>query len=472
MKMKKKFDTTNISKVAFFNILGPIILNGINFFTVPIFTRIMGTTNFGIFSLYVTYVSIMTIIIGLQTQGSIAPASIRYKDDKEIKPYLSSITFLSLCNFIIVLLFSLIFINPISYLIDINKTIVMLILINSFFGFCCNIATTYFTFKKYTYKSFVISIIVALLNIIISLIMLDYIKDYKMLYIGRIFGNALPNIVIGFSLMIFIFIKGRVFYFKEYWKFCLALCLPLVFHGLSQIVLSQSDRIMLKGITGSDSIVGIYSLSYSLASILNVIWSALNSTWVPFYYDYVTNKDLDSIQKKSKSYLQLYTTLTIGFILLSPEVIKICGSRDFWSGINLVPILGLSMFMMFLYSFPVNFEFYNQKTINIAIGTILAAICNIILNFLLIPRYNMYGAAIATLISYALLFIFHQIICIKIIKNNYHYKWSLFIPYCLYVLIFCVVFYLTVDNWIIRWGIGILLGMYLLGSIYRRKSIF
>lgn len=470
--MKKKFDTTNISRVAFFNILGPIILNGINFFTVPIFTRILGPTNYGIYSLYLTYVSIITIIIGLQTQGSIPPASISYKSEKEQKRYLSSITSLSLCNFLVILIFSLIFLKPISSLIGMNKVIVILILLQSFFGFCCNIAITYFTFKKYTYKSFVISVINALSNIIISLIMLNCIKDSNMLYMGRIIGSALPNIIIGFILMMIIFMNGKVFFLKKYWKFCLPLCIPLVFHGLSGIILSQSDRIMLKGITGSVSLVGIYSLSYSLANILNVIWGALNSTWVPFYYDYVTNSDLESIKRKSKNYLQLYTILTIGFILLCPEVLKICGSREFLEGIKLTPILAASMFMIFLYSFPANFEFYNQKTIHIATGTVLAGICNIILNFLLIPRYNMYGAAVATLISYTLLFIFHQLVCSKVIKNNYHYKLSLFIPYCLVVLLSSIVFYLTIDNGVVRWSIGTLLGSYLFRNIYKRKSIF
>lgn len=470
--MKRGFDTKNMSKVAFFNILGPIILNGINFFTVPIFTRILGATNYGIFSLYMSYVSIMTIIVSLQSQGSIAPSSIHYKDENEQKKYLSSILTLSLYNFFIILIFSLIFIEPISNLIGMNKIIVIFILLQSFFGCCCNIAITYFTFKKYSYKSFIISLTNSILNIIISLLILNSIDNYNILYFSRVLGSAIPNIIVGFILMMVIFVKGKVFFSKKYWKFCLSICLPLVFHGLSSIVLSQSDRIMLKEITGSEALIGVYSLAYSLSNILNVIWAALNNTWIPFYYDYITNNELDLIKEKSENYLQLFTILTIGFILLSPEIIMISSSMEFWGAMELIPILVVSIFMIFLYSFPANFEFYNKKTGNIAIGTILAAICNIILNYLLIPKYNMYGAAIATLISYILLFIFHQLICMKIIKNNYHYKWSLFIPYCLKILLGCILFYLTIDYWIIRWFIGGLLGIYLVYKIVKRRSVF
>lgn len=470
--MGKTNRKTSLSTVAFFNILGPLILNGINFFTVPIFSRILGTANYGVFALYLTYVSIATIIISLQALGSIAPASLKYKSVKDQRKYLSSITFLSLCNFIFILAVSLVFLGPISSLIGMSKIVVVLILVTSLFGSCCTTAIAYFTFRKYTYKSFIISITNALINVSLSLILLHTMKDHNTLYMGRIIGNTLANVIIGFLLMVLIFIAGKTFYSKEYWKFCLALSLPLVFHGLSQVILSQSDRIMLKGITQSDSLVGVYSLVYSLASLLTTIYGALNNTWVPFYFDYVTNKDLSTIKTKSKNYIELYTILTMGFILLAPEIIKICGPKEFWNGINLTPILTAGMFMMFLYSFPVNFEFYNQKTINIAIGTVISAICNILLNLILIPKYNIYGAAWATLISYSLLFVFHQYICTNVIKNDYHYKYSMFLPYCIAILLCSVIFYLFLGDWIIRWGIGALLGIYLVYKVFKRRSIF
>ena len=62
--------------------------------------------------------------------------------------------------------------------------------------------------------------------------------------------------------------------------------------------------------------------------------------------------------------------------------------------------------MMFLYSFPVNYEFYHKKSIHIAIGTSAAAVMNCILNYVLIPVMGMAGAAVATLIAYVMLWIF------------------------------------------------------------------
>lgn len=470
MKKLKLFNNKSMSTVAFFNILGPIILNGVNFFTIPIFSRMLGTGNYGMYSLYTTWVSIFTIILGLQTYGTIATACAHYNDEKQ-KEYLSSITTLSFCSFAVFSIISFIFLKLITEVVGMNKFIVMLILLHSFFGFCISIATTYFTFKKDAYKTFVISVITAIIGISLSFIFISKINDAKINYMGRIAGSAIPTIVIGLILMIYLLVKGRVFFSKKYWRFCLPLCLPLIFHGLSGVILSQSDRIMLKGLTGSSSVVGIYSLVYVLSSILNIIWIALNNTWLPFYYNYLNQGDTEKIVAKSKSYLKLYTSLTIGFIMLSPEIAKLCSSKEYWTGIKVLPILASAMFVIFLYSFPVNFEFYYRKSIHIAVGTTLAAIFNIILNYVLIPHYGMIGAAVATLLSYILLFGFHQFICANMIEHKYHYSLRLFIPYCFAVAFACILFYLFENFWIPRWMVGILLGVYLVRNIIKNKSI-
>ena len=78
------------NKNAIFNILGPIILNGISFFTMPFFTRMLGPEQYGIASVYKTWVGILSIIMGLQVQGSIGAAVITFPE-KSIKKFQSTV---------------------------------------------------------------------------------------------------------------------------------------------------------------------------------------------------------------------------------------------------------------------------------------------------------------------------------------------------------------------------------------------
>ncbi len=470
-KIKGLFVSKNENALAFFNILAPIVLNGINFFTVPIFTRMLGTDNYGIVSLYTTWVQFLTIVMGIQTYGTISVIRSNF-EEKELKAYYSSTLTLSLLTSGVVALLTIIFIIPISSFLDMQWYIIILMLLQSLGMYAINFITIKQTYSKQASKNFAISVTVSLLSVIISLVLISLIPNSTDKYIGRIIGYAVPNAIIGIITIIIILIQGRTFYSKKYWSFCLPLCIPLIFHNLSQIVLGQSDRVMLKQISGDNSIVGIYSFIFTFVHIINIIWSALNNTWLPFYYDYLKQSDFDTIKRKSKNYIILYTVLTIGFILLSPEVIKLFASEEFWSGTYLVPIMAFAYYMVFLYSFPVNFEFFHKKTSIIAIGTCGAAAVNIVLNALLIPKYEMIGAAVATTASYILLFVFHQIIAKYIIKQSYHCKTRSFIPAIIAVIAACIIFYLTLGLWYIRWAVGAILGILLLTRIYKNKSIF
>ena len=139
---------------------------------------------------------------------------------------------------------------------------------------------------------------------------------------------------------------------------------------------------------------------------------------------------------------------------------------------NLIPIMAATQYMVFLYSFPVNFEFFHRKTALIAIGTCCAGGLNILFNFLLIPRYGMMGAAVATLAAYFLLFVFHQIIARYVIKQPYHYPWRFFLPGIIAVAVTCVVFYLIFDHRLWRWGLGAILGLLLIRRVYANGSLF
>ena len=470
-KIKGLFTSKNENALAFFNILGPIILNGINFFTVPVFTRMLGTDNYGIVSLYTTWVQVLTVIMGIQTCGTIS-VSRSYFEEKELKSYYSSILSLSCITSVVVTVIVLIFIKPISAFMEMDKLIVCLMLLQSFGAYAINFVTLKHTYSKQASKNFALSVSVSLLSVIISLILIYMISEFSDRYIGRIIGYCLPNAVIGIVAAIVILVQGKTFFSKGYWKFCIPLCLPLIFHNLSQILLGQSDRIMLQRILNDNSAVGIYSFAFTFTHILNIIWNALNITWVPFYYDYVKQGDVEAIDRKSRNYIFLYTILTVGFILLSPEVIKLFASKDFWSGMYLVPVMAFSCYMIFLYSFPVNFEFYHKKTAVIAAGTFGAGVLNILFNLLLIPVWEIIGAAVATAASYAMLFVFHQLIAKYIVKSNYNYKITRFLPGIAAVIAGSAVFYLTMDLWYIRWAVGATLGIWLIIRVYHNKSIF
>jgi O-antigen/teichoic acid export membrane protein len=225
---------------------------------------------------------------------------------------------------------------------------------------------------------------------------------------------------------------------------------------------------------GSNSIVGVYSLAYSFSNIMAVIWNALNNSWVPFYYDFTRNNKINEMKTHAKNYIELFTVLSIGFMLLTPEVFHVFANREFWGGTKLIPLLVCSNYFIFLYSFAVNFEFYSKKTKVIATGTVTSAICNIMLNIIMIPLWGMFGAALATVISYGFQYIFHHL-CAKyfVNKGNYPFDLMFFFKGATSFFAFFIFCWITGNSLLIlRWIMAILIGLFEVQRIFRRRALF
>lgn len=465
----KKSNNSDSNKIALINIYSNFILQGVAFITTPIFTRLLGSEQFGIFSLFHSWVLIITCLMGLGINSSIGTGLYNFKN-KYIE-FRNSILLFSTIICIIELFLIFIFGKIISGIVGISYYLIIAIGITAFTQYIINFAQFSYIYEKKAWSNFFLSISTAFLGVIISLIFIKYLPN-NLKYIGRINGILITNICISIIIWVTFFAKKPIFIKKEYLKFGLMVGFPIVFHSLSQQILGQSDRVMMQMFSISNAEIGIYSLFYTLCSVMTTISSSLNNAWCPFYYDDVDNNRWIEINKKSKNYIELFSVLTIGFILLSREVSYIIGDNSYWSGINIIPILALAVYFTFMYQFPVNFEFFHKKTKIIALGTVFSGLLNILLNYLLIPKYGMYGAAIATLLSYIALFIAHSIIVYSMKEFEYKMKFKLFLPGILSVLCAITLFYLLRNLWIVRWFIGALIGLFELYRIYKRKSIF
>ena len=458
------------NKNTLFNLLSPIILNGINFFSIPIYTRILGPDQYGIVSVYSTWVSIFSILFGLQVQGSIGSA-FSHISSKNKYEYLSSILLLGLFSSIISFFASLIFIKPISNTLLLNINVVICCFIQSIATFIINFSLLSFTFLKKAEKSLLISSITSISTTVLSLVFLYFVYSGENRFLGRIYGQIWPMILISTALALYFLIRGKFSFKKNYIIFCLPICIPLILHALSHIVLAQSDKLMIQHMLNNKE-AGIYGFVVTFTSVLTVIWGALNNSWVPFYYDDLKSGNFTLLLSKTRGYLLNYSIISIVFVLWAPEVVKIFAPPSFWSCTSLLPFLVLSSYFIFLYSFPVNFEFYNRKTLSIAIGTIGAAVINISLNYLFIQFLGILGAAIATLIAHVFLFLFHDAIARFASSKKYHYNFLVFLPFILSTVAFVVLADLLKEFILTRWILGSFLSIFFFYHIWKKKSFF
>lgn len=457
-----------VSKSVIWQLTGKFFLQGIAFFTAPVFTRLLSPEDYGYTALYSSWCSIFTLAIGLMTYGSIQNARMKY-ERREMDGYLSSVLSISIISFSICLLFGGVFRNFLSMLFGIRQDIVILVIIQSFFTYVINFYIGKLDSFKQVEKSTLISISQSVLVVVVSLVAVIHTEGNKA--VAKIYSSALPPILYGLVLIGFIYRKGKVLWNSSYNKFCLALTLPLLVHGLGGLVFSQSDRIMLTKLQGEE-MLGIYSVSYALCNVLVIIKNALNISWVPFYMDY-KKQDCDcDILKHSRRYIKLFTCVCIGFTMLSHDVFKILAPEKYWEGTVILPTLVLAVYFSFLYLFPVNFEFYYCRTKLIPVVTFMAALINIAVNFALIPNFGLIGAATGTLIAHFFEFLFHWIGAALIIKEKFEYTFLYFLLGTVSLVGFVIIAVLLKEALWLRWIIATFFGCYLIMDIVKYKSIF
>lgn len=459
----------NVNKIASINILSTAILQGINFFTIPLFTRMLGTEQYGIYSVFNSWALVLTCIMGLNVGSSLGAGKYEFKE--KYYEFRSSILLFGSLISIGIIGIALMFNEIILFFWGYNMTLLVLLLGFSFARFIVNFMQIAFVYEKKAEMNFVVSILLSLSTVVLSFFFITKFTDNDK-YLGRIYGTTIPYIIIAIAIWIALYAKDVSWIKKEYCRFGFIMGAPIVFHGLSQNVLSQSDRIMMQNMSISNSEIGIYSLFNTFVAVMTTILTALNNSWCPFYYDDLDTQNLRQLKYRSRNYIELFTVLVIGFLMLSREVSYILASEEYWSGIDVIPVLTLAIYFTFMYQFPVNFEFFCKKSKIIAAGTVCTAIFNIVLNALLIPKWGMYGAAIATAFSYFGLFVAHYMIVNHIKGDKYHLKSVIFIPYFVAVVFAVILFYICSDMVILRWGIGAVVGAFELYKIKRRRSIF
>lgn len=457
----------SINKTTIFNIISVAIVQGFAFITTPVFSRMMGTSQYGRYSILISWVIIFTCFLDLGLSTTIGLGKYKFKDEYYV--FKSSVLLYS----IIIGLGLTSLICLICVVVSSNRIysflVALLICGMSMSRILYNFIQSSNVYEKKAKENLIISLF---LSFFVSSLSLFVVYKFNCKYIWKLLGEYIPYFIVILICCVIILRKQKPIFKREYLLFGVSVGSPIIFHELARSVLTQSDRVMMERMNISDSDIGVYSLFYAMCSALNFVLIALNNSWCPFYYDDLEKNNIDSINNKTQNYIELFTVLAIGFVLISREIGYVMGDKSFYSGINIVPILVLSIYFIFMYLFPVNFEIYHKKTVIVSIGSILAAIINIILNYYLIPEFNYFGAAIATMLSYFMLFCFHFFCANFVIKKKYNIQLRSFVISGSLLIVFCILFYVLKDFIILRWIIGLSLGIFESYRLYKRNSIF
>lgn len=419
------------------------IVKSFGFISTPIFARVLTKNEFGMFSNYQTWVTFALVIVTLNLETTLMSARFEYKNI--LQQYVLSILALSTLSVaiwgIIANVYSDFFENMMSMDIKYINSILLYIM----FIPAINLFTALERIK-YNY------ILIAIMNIILPItsialsIILIYIMNNN--FVARVWGVNLPYMLLGFILYLIFIYKGRRIECKV-WFYAVKIALPYIPHLMSMYVLGSIDKVMITKICGNDA-NALYSMAYSVGIIISILLTSINSAFSPWLAEKLHLKEYDQIKKFSKKYILFFFIITMGVMLVSPEILIIFGGNKYIEAKYVMIPVAMGCVCQFLYTMFVNIEQCMKKTIGMAIASMGAALLNYLLNLIFIPRIGYIAAAYTTFIGYLFLLFMHMIMVYRM-KFNHVYEYNFIYKIIVLLVIYAIGIYALYHNNIIRY---------------------
>ena len=416
-----------VFKNFFTYFIGILMLKGTYFVLLPVYTRELTKAEYGQLELINIFISVIVLIFSLGLPQCLSLIYFHH-EGVERKRHIVQIvfTYIYLTTPLVFIAFSLvpqlqaIFLSP-----NISRYLIYMAISISFVSFfsCIIISLQRLMQRAKTVVSIEVSIGVLgmLLNIIFILV-------FHFGITGIILTQLISPVLICF-IGLFLFSYSGIWRWRkvkptQMWE-SVRLGVPLVASTFFVLVMIGADRWFLSYYS-SDADIGIYSLAYRFASLFEVIFLAsFSSAYSPYTYSLFQKDGIVETEKKNSEVMKLYfiiiCPLSLVVVFLMKPVFEIFVGAEFHDAyIFIFPVL-ISYFFLGIMNMSGMSIMFKKKTNYIFTSFFIGAASNILMNYYAIPRFNIWGAAITTMLSY-----FFVMICLlffrqKVIRSQLQY---------------------------------------------------
>lgn len=392
-------------KAGLWYVISNFLVKGMAFITTPIFSRMMSGADYGEFSNYASWQTILLIITGAELQNTLSRAYYDYPEDYD--GYVSSVTVASCLLTAVVYGLFLLCKDWIYSIVAIPPEFVHFMFLTLMFQSCKGI---WFARERtlYRYKSVAA---VSMLNLVIPTliaVMLVIFLPTEYRLAGRIYGTYLPMTIIGFVCAVTMVHKGRSFKF-DHVKYAFTLSLPLLVHYLTVSLLASSNTIVTKSVLGAEA-AGVISITNGAIQIVSILFQAVSGAVTTWLMDNLDQKNDVAARKGTLLYTIGVVVVTTGVVLIGPELIWILGGDKYAAAVPLIPgmLLGI-VFQSVATIFNIILT-YDKNVVKTAVFTGAVAVISIFAKILLLPGMGCTVLAWINAAAFGALFVINYIL--------------------------------------------------------------
>lgn len=379
-------------------LLSSIAVKSIAIISMPVMTRLLSPEDYGVYNIFLSYVTIFVPLLSLNIYAALG--RYYYEEDSDLKTFLGT----SIISVFVLLFFwggvFYAFSDSISKLIGLPVVVIKFIVPSVLFY----VVSSWFEQIHVAQKnSWLISrrdMIRALFMFAAGVVCVLYLEKDK--YLGMIYSTFFVGLasLIYYGINLKQYINYR--FSKNHLRYMLNFSIPLIPSSISGVILAQFDRVMINNMYGASE-TGLYSIAYNVALLLTIVITSLHLAWMPDYYKLMNKRDFEKLDSDADRILRIVLIAALGLIYFSREMIFLLAAPRYHDVHTIVPIIiiGYVLNSFFsLYSWGVTYE---KKNMYLTIITFLGGGGNVLLNYLLLPRFGYIAAAYTTTISFGVM---------------------------------------------------------------------
>lgn len=371
----------------------------ISFFLIPLYTNALSTSQYGVVDLITTVGTVAIPILTL----NICESVMRFALDKDANH--EKITQIG-TNILLIGMVIGLFMLPICYLsekVSQYAFFIYLYVISLAASqlYLCDLRGKE-QLIQYSIGNVLHTFFIALLNILFLLVFKEGIEGYLKAYIIANIITAIYALIVGKGYKSFYFTKIDKDLLKQMIKYSVV----LIPNSFMWWIMNSSDRIMVSSMVGIAA-NGIYAVSYKLPTLVSTLTTIFNQAWsYSAIREEGTIDESEYNNKIFKSLIGIVMLMGIGLMTFMKPFLSIYVAREYYTAWKYTPFLTIGCVFLTLATFMATSYTVHKDSFGYLFSGMFGAIFNIVMNFALIPLIGVYGAAIATCISYILVFIF------------------------------------------------------------------
>lgn len=410
IKLRQKLNTPAASSIWY--TASSVISRGVGFLFTPIFTRLLTPAEYGIYSLYVSFMGIFTVLTTLEVSTVMYRGLAKFEGGRE-EDFTSSVLGMQL---VLTSLFLIVY-APIRRLVNsftgLNTTLTVFLIIQVFFN---SVTGIYFARQRYAYEYRRVSAINIAIGVLTPLLSLFLIRIGYGGY-PRITAALIVSAAFVIPIATYLIRLSRKLFMRDCWRFVFRCTLPMLPHYLAASVIAHADKIIISHTLGTEA-VGKYSVAYSIGIAVTTATSGLSLALVPW----MTRKLKQNQKEKIAPTLTLCGSIACSavliFLCLLPEIFLLFVSDEYYDVLSAIYPISLSIVFSFMSSALTSCLLYYEKPLLITGNSLIAAAVAVLSALPLVKLYGYVGGGISTLISYAVSFFLNFFTSKKLLRRE------------------------------------------------------